>query len=150
MISIEVAMHVAKNIIKLYDDYKSDYIVDGTSTNQRSSKCKYYSIIDSYMHDRANVLKHVHDSATDKDPIKDPSNLLPEGKDVHEIMKPPEASSSEVQGKKKTDKFAAQQAMSVMAEQYVKLTDVITNLEAAKLNLLHGMLATMNELVRRL
>ena len=55
-----------------------------------------------------------------------------------------------MQGKKKTDKFAAQQAMSVIAEQSVRLTDVITSSEASKLNLLQGMLATMNELVRKL
>ena len=65
-------------------------------------------------------------------------------------MRPPEASSSKVQRKKKTDKFATQQAMSVMAEQFVKLTNAIINSEAAKLNLLQGMFATMNELVRKL
>ena len=56
------------------------------------------------MQDRANVLKHVHDSATDENPHKDPSSLLHEGEDVHETMRPLEASSSEVQGKKKTNK----------------------------------------------
>ena len=102
------------------------------------------------MYDCANVLKHVHGSATDEDPNKDPSSLLYEGEDVQETMRPPQASSSEVQGKKKTDKFAAQQTMSVMAEQSVKLTDAITSSEAVKLNLLQGMLATMNKLVRKL
>ena len=102
------------------------------------------------MHDRANVLKHVHASANDEDPNRDPSSLRHEGEDVQETMKHPEASGSEVQGKKKMDKFAAQQAMSVMAEQSVKLTDVISSSEVAKLNLLHGMLATMNELVKKL
>jgi hypothetical protein len=88
------------------------------------------------MYDRANVLKHVHASATDEDPNKNPSSLLHEGEDVHETMKQPEASSSGVQEKKKTDKFAAQQVMSVMTEQLVRLTDAITSFEAAKLNLL--------------
>ena len=88
------------------------------------------------MHDHANVLKHVHGSATDEDPSKYPSGLLNEWEDVQETVRPPEASSSEVQGKKKTDKFAAQQALSVMVEQSVKLTYAITSSEAAKLNLL--------------
>ena len=69
---------------------------------------------------------------------------------MQETMKHPGASSSEVQGKKKTDKFVAQQAMSMMAEQSVKLTDVISSTEAAKLSLLQGVLATMNELVKKL
>ena len=85
----------------MYDDYKSDYIVNGTSSNQRSSECKYYSIIDKYMHDCANVLKHVHSSAIDEDPNKDPSNLLHEGLPKAVYMRPPEASRSEVQEKKK-------------------------------------------------
>ena len=84
---------------KVYDDYKSDYNLNGTSGSQRSSKSKYYLIIDSYMHDRANVYKHVHGSATDENPNQNPSSLLHEGEDVPETMKPPEASSSEVQGK---------------------------------------------------
>ena len=135
---------------KLYDDYKFDYIVNDISGSQRSSKCKYYSLIDGYMHDRANVLKHVHASATDEDPNRDPSSSIHKGEDVQETMKHPEASSSEVQGKKKRDKFVAQQAMSVMVEQSVKLTDVISSSEAAKLNLLQGTLAMMNELVKKL
>jgi hypothetical protein len=87
------------------------------------------------MHDRANVLKHVHGSATDEDPNKDPFNLLHEGEDVQETMIPPEASSSEVQDKKKTYKFVVQQAMYVMAEQSVKLTNTITSSKAAKFKL---------------
>jgi hypothetical protein len=53
------------------------------------------------MHDCANVLKHVHGSATNEDPNKDPSNLLHKRKDVQKTMRPAEASSYEVQGKKK-------------------------------------------------
>ena len=37
-----------------------------------------------------------------------------------------------------------------MAEQFVKLTDALTSSKAAKFNWLHGMLATMNELARKL
>ena len=135
---------------KLYDDYKFDYTVNDTSGSQKSSKCKYSSIIDSYIHDRANVLKHVHGSAPNEDPNKDPSSLLHEGVDVQETMRPPEASSSKVQEKKKMDKFVAQQAMFVMANQSVEFTNAIISLESSKLNLLQGMLATMNELVKKL
>jgi hypothetical protein len=40
--------------------------------------------------------------------------------------------------------------MSVMAKQCVKLTNAITSSEASKLDLLQGMFATINELVRKL
>lgn len=83
----------------LYDDYKYDYTVNGIFGIQRSSMYKYYSIIDNYMHNRANVLKHVHGSATDEDPNNDPNSLLHEREDVHETIKPPKTSSSEVQEK---------------------------------------------------
>ena len=53
---------------KIYDDYKSDYDVNGTNGNERASKCKWYALVDSYMHERANVMKHVHGSAKDMDP----------------------------------------------------------------------------------
>jgi len=55
-----------------------------------------------------------------------------------------------VHGKKKADKLATQQAIAIMAEQSVKLTTTLTDSEAAKLNLLQGILATMNELVKKL
>ena len=102
------------------------------------------------MHDHANVLKHVHGSAIDEHPNKDPSSLLHEGEVVHESIRPSKASSYELQRKKKMDKFIAQQTIFVMAEQFVKLTDAITSSEATKLNLLQKMLATMNKLVRKL
>ena len=73
---------MSQKMKKLCDVYKSDYTVNGTSSSQRSSKCKYYSIIDNYMHDRANVLKYVHASATNEDLNKDPSSLLHEEEDV--------------------------------------------------------------------
>ena len=79
------------------------------------------------MHDRANFLKHVHGSAIDEDPYKDLSSSLHEGEDVHETMRPLEISTSEVQGKKKMDKFVAQQAMSVMTEQSMNFTNAITS-----------------------
>jgi len=36
---------------KIYDDYKSDYDVNGISGNGRASKYKWYSLVDSYMHE---------------------------------------------------------------------------------------------------
>ena len=65
-----------------------------------------------------------------------------------EVCEP--ASTSQVQGKRKQDKMVAQQAITLMAEQSMKLTNEMRNFEAAKLTILQGMLSTMNELVRKL
>jgi len=105
---------------KIYDDYKSDYTANGVSGNERASKSKYYSLVDSYMHDRANVLKHVHVSANDEDPNSVQQEVQIEQHDTTAFPKPV-ASTSHVHGKKKTDKLATQQAIAIMAEQSVKL-----------------------------
>ena len=60
------------------------------------------------------------------------------------------ASTSQVQGKRKLDKMVAQQAITLMAEQSVKLTNAMKDSEATKLTILQGMLSTINKLVRKL
>lgn len=94
---------------KIYDNYKSDYTANGVSGNERASKCKYYALVDSYMHNRANSVQ--------QDGQAEEEDTTP----VHE----PEASTSQVHGKKKTDKLATQETIAIMAEQSVKLTTAV-------------------------
>jgi len=56
------------------------------------------------MHDHANVLKHVHASADDEDP-NSVQQVQAEQQDTTTVPKPA-ASTSQVHGKKKTDKLA--------------------------------------------
>lgn len=46
--------------------------------------------------------------------------------------------------------MVAQEAITLMAEQSFKLIDAMKDSEAVKLTILQGMIATMNELVRKL
>ena len=132
----------------LYDDYKTDYTTNGISGNEKSLRSKFYSLIDGYMHERANVMKQVHGGVDDDDPNTEPQK---DDKDLQETMGVSEpASTSKVQGKRKLDKMVAQQAITLMAELSVKLTDAMKDSKAAKLTILQGMLSTMNELVRKL
>ena len=132
----------------LYDDYKADYTANSISSNQRSSRSKFYSLIDGYMHERANVMKHVHGGLDDDDPKTEPQA---DQEDFHESMGVSEpAITSHCQSKRKPHKMVAQQAITLMAEQSVKLTNAIKDSEAAKLTILQGMLSTMNELERKL
>ncbi|HYP42759.1 MAG TPA: hypothetical protein VEQ18_01935 [Candidatus Nitrosocosmicus sp.] len=106
-------------------------------------------MIDGYMHERANVMKHAHASARDENPNLEediPQDDVPEASSVPE----PSSSTPSLQGKKKTEKLATQDAVAVMAEQSKELTKVVRESEAAKLALLQGMLATMGELVKKL
>ena len=132
----------------LYHDYKADYIANGVSGNQRSSRFKFYSLIDDYMHERANVMKHVHGGVDDDDPNTEPQEDQEDLQESTGVCEP--ASTSQVQSKRKQDKMVAQQAIAVMAERFVKLTDAMRDSEAMKLTILQGMLSTMNELVRKL
>ena len=82
----------------LYDDYKADYTANGISGNQRSSRSKFYSLIDGYMHERANVMKHVHGGVDDDDPN---TKSQEDQEDLHEstgVCEP--TSTSQVQGKR--------------------------------------------------
>ena len=56
----------------LYNDYKADYTANNIFDNQRSSRSKFYSLIDGYMHECANVMKHVHGGLDDDDPNTEP------------------------------------------------------------------------------
>ena len=70
---------------------------------------------------------------------------------MHESIRVSEiVGTSQVRGKRKRDKIVANQAITLMAEQSVKLIDAIKDFEATKLTILQGMLSTMNELVRKL
>ena len=90
----------------LYDDYKADYTANGISGNDRSSRSKFYSLIDGYMHERANVMKHVHGGVHDDDPSTEPQE---DQEDLQETVGVSElAGTSQGQGKKKTDKMLAQ------------------------------------------
>ena len=98
----------------MYDDYKADYTANSISSNQRSSRSKFYSLIDGYMHERANVMKHVHGGLDDDDPNTEPQE---DQENFHESMEVSEpASTSHVQGKRKPDKMVVQQAITLMAE----------------------------------
>lgn len=94
-------------------------------------------------------MKHVHASAHDENPNLEediPQDDVPETSSVPE----PSSSTPSLQGKKKTEKLATQDAIAVMAEQSKELTKVVRESEAAKLALLQGMLATMGDLVKKL
>ena len=132
----------------LYDDYKADYIVNDISGNQRFSRSKFYSLINGYMHERANVMKHVHGGVDDDDPNTEPQEDQEDLQESTGVCEP--GSTSQVQGKRKQDKMVVQQAIIVMVEQSVKLTNALRDFEAAKLTILQGMLSTMNELVKKL
>ena len=98
----------------LYDNYKVDYTANGISSNQRSLRSKFYSLIDGYMHERANVMKHVHGGIDDDDPNTQPQKDQKYLQESMGVCEP--TSTSQVQGKRKQDKMVAQQAITLMVE----------------------------------
>ncbi|KAJ7548450.1 hypothetical protein O6H91_07G012700 [Diphasiastrum complanatum] len=49
----------------IYKEYKEDKLANKVSGNGRSNKCKYFDIVDEYMHDRAHVVCYAHASTID-------------------------------------------------------------------------------------
>ena len=48
----------------IYNEYKEDKAINLRSGSDRSEKCRWYLLVDEFMHDRANVVFHAHASAT--------------------------------------------------------------------------------------
>lgn len=138
---------------KIYDEYKADYTINGISGNARSAKCKWYSLVDGFMHDRANVMKHVHASATDEDP-NNPQEIGGEVGGDRTAEKPAiisdsAPSSSQIPVGKRGEKFATQEAILEMSQHSKLLLQTMKETEDQKLALLQGMLATMSQLVNK-
>lgn len=68
------------------------------------------------MHDHVNVLKHAHVSTCDEDPNNVEDNVQEDVQETSTIPEPT-SSTSNFEGKKKSDKLATQEAVAVMAEQ---------------------------------
>ena len=110
---------------------------------------QWYSLIDGFMHDRANVYKHVHASAQDEDP----NNVQDDSQEVSND--PPQVpqstpSTSQIPISKKSEKLATQEAIGQMVEHSKRIADAVQESEVGKLALLQGMLVTMNDLVKKL
>ena len=109
---------------KPYDDYKVDYTVNVTSGNERSAKCKWYSLIDGFMHDHANVYKHVHASAQDEDP----NNVQDDSQEVsNDPSQVPQStpSTSQIPISKKSEKLATQEAIGQMVEHSKRIANAV-------------------------
>lgn len=59
-----------KKWASIYDAYKEDKACNMKSGSNRSEKCKWYALVDDYMHDRAHVVSHAHGSAQEDDVIE--------------------------------------------------------------------------------
>ena len=120
---------------KLYDAYKANYTTNATFGNERSAKCKWYSLIDGFMHDRANVYKYVHASAQDEDP----NNVQDDSQEVtNDPSQVPQStpSTSQIPISKKSEKFTTQEAIGQMVEQSKRIADTVQESEAGKLAIL--------------
>jgi hypothetical protein len=56
-----------KKWASIYNDYKEDKTMNAKSGSNRSEKCCWFSLVDEFMFDRANVVSHAHSSAVNLD-----------------------------------------------------------------------------------
>ena len=51
----------------IYNDYNEDKAMNMKFGSERSEKCRWYELVDEFMHDRTNVVSHAHASTVNPD-----------------------------------------------------------------------------------
>ena len=129
----------------VYNDYKEDKACNLKSGSERSEKCCWYTLVDEFMSDRANVVSHAHASATTPDGPKSTTAtdiLTPE-------LKSGESTSSSPEPKRKEDVFL-ERCIGRIEESSKNLMDSLKSSDEMKMALLMSIQQTMQKLVEKL
>ncbi|MCO5560792.1 hypothetical protein L7F22_014412 [Adiantum nelumboides] len=78
---------------RVYDQYKADKLHNSISGNDVTKTCKWFDVVDEYMHDRAHVRVYSHAFATRDAPLMDEGAPKEEGLQPT-MRKPPNLQSS--------------------------------------------------------
>ena len=129
----------------IYNDYKEEKIMNMRSDSQRSKKCRWYTLLDEFMSDKAHVVTHVHASATNSDGPK-----LTIFSDTNTaVHKSWERKSKSPRPKRNEDVFRTR-CPGEIRETSKQWVDSMKASEDMKLVLLMSMQKTMEKLVEKL
>jgi hypothetical protein len=131
----------------IYNDYKEDKAMNGRSGEQRSEKCRWYTLVDEFMHDRANVVSHAHASAVNPDGLQ--SDTVPVSYTNTMEQRSGEWSSKSPEPRRKDDVFM-ERCLSEIRESSRTLMEGLRATEEKKITLLMSMQATMAKLVDKM
>ena len=131
----------------IYNDYKEDKAVNARSGSDRSEKCRWYTLVDEFMSDRANVVSHAHASAVNSNGFK--SDTMPVFETNTTTQGSGECTSKSPEPKRKDDVFM-ERCLREIRESSNSLMDRLQKSEDIKIALLMSMQATMQKLVDKL
>ena len=129
----------------IYNDYKDDKAMNAKSGSHRLEKCRWYLLVDEFMHDKANVVSHAHASATNPDGSKGGAILETNTMEVRDGK----STSKSPEPKRKEDVFL-EQCIGSIEDSSDKLIQVMKSSDEMRMTLLLSMQQTMMKLVEKL
>ena len=129
----------------IYNDYKEDKAMNLKSGSQRSEKCRWYTLVDEFMFDRAHVVSHAHASANNPDGPKGTATS-----NVNTTDQRSGESTSKSPAPKRKDEIAMDRCIGEMRETSKTLVDCLKASDEMKMNLLMTISQTMQKLVEKL
>ena len=134
-----------KKWVAIYNDYKEDKAMNTKSGSNRSEMCRWFSLVDEFMFDRANVVPHAHSSAVNSDGPKCVANSDTNTYDQRSgesISKSPEP--------KHKEEIFLERCIGKIEESGKSLIEGMKSSEDMKMALLLSMQQTMAKLVQKL
>jgi hypothetical protein len=110
------------------------------SSSQRSEKCRWYQLVNEFMHDKANVVSHAHASATNSTSTSDTNTTE---------HRSGENTSKSLEPMRKNQIFM-KRCIGEIRESSVSLTNSLKASDDMKMTLLMSMQQTMLKLVEKL
>ena len=129
----------------IYNEYKEDKVMNAKSGSNRSEKCRWFSLVEEFMFDRANVISHAHSSAVNPDGPRCVANSETNTLD----QRSGESTSKSPEPKRKEEIFL-ERCFGKIDESGDRIMNAMKSCEEMKMALLVSMQQTMAKLVDKL
>lgn len=129
----------------VYNEYKEDKSMNMRSGSERSEKCRWYTLVDEFMSDRAHVVSHAHASASNPDGPKLSSTTetnttkLRSGESVSKSPEP-----------KRKDEVFMERCLGEIRETSTSLINTMKSSEEMRMALLLSMQTTMQKMIEKM
>lgn len=129
----------------VYNEYKEDKSMNMRSGSERSEKCRWYTLVDEFMLDRAHVVSHAHASASNPDGPKLSSTTetnttkLRSGESVSKSPEP-----------KRKDEVFMERCLGEIRETSTSLMNTMKSSEEMRMALLLSMQTTMQKMIEKM
>lgn len=129
----------------VYNEYKEDKSMNMRSGSERSEKCRWYTLVDEFMSDRAHVVSHAHASASNPDGPKLSSTTetnttkLRSGESVSKSPEP-----------KRKDEVFMERCLGEIRETSTSLMNTMKSSEEMRMALLLSMQTTMQKMIEKM